>query len=233
MDKRIDDLFSSIYERYDFFNHLFSFGFDIKWRRKVAGMAILQRDNYQVLDVGTGTGDLAIYIWNALQEWKKHASITGIDFNVSMLSKAVEKAKTAGILDIRFEKRDALKTGYKNGSFDLIVSGFVLRSVGNLHSFSGEMARLLKPGGRILLLDMAYPKNRLARVYFDIHFWVMAAIGSLVGKDEAYGWLFGSIKAFDKKELISVLSEDFDEIRMQELSPGIAYVVSGRKKTRP
>jgi demethylmenaquinone methyltransferase/2-methoxy-6-polyprenyl-1,4-benzoquinol methylase len=232
MSKRINDIFSDIYEGYDLLNHLFSFGLDIGWRREVARMAVLQRGGYRILDMGTGTGDLAISVWDALKSNGERGSITGIDLNAHMLSKAVEKAREEGIGGIRFEQRDALKTGYRSGSFDVIVSGFMLRNVDSIGSLSKEMARLLRPGGRILLLDMAYPKDPLACAYFDIHLGVMAAIGSAIGKN-SYGWLFSSIKTFDKRKLVKILSKDFDELTTQEFFPGIAYVVSGCRKIRP
>ena len=229
MSRRINNLFSGIYEKYDMMNHLFSLGFDIRWRKKAAQLAFIAKQNINILDFGTGTGDLAFELHGLYAAHGIRADITGLDFNSKMLSVGMRKAKERGITDIRFARGDAAHTGYRTGSFDLIVSGFTLRNIDNLSDLSAECRRLLRPGGRIMFLDMAYPDNALEKAYFDFHLSMMGIIGSAVNK-EAYTWLVESIRKFDKQKLINILSKDFKDIETHMMTPGIAYAVIGKRR---
>ena len=228
MSKRINDIFSGIYDKYDLMNHLFSFGFDILWRKDAARLAFVKKDSINILDFGTGTGDLAIELSRLYSIRGLHARITGLDFNKDMLSIAVEKARSNHIQNIRFARGDAAHTKYGNGSFDLIVSGFTLRNIDDLAALSRECKRLLRPGGSIAFLDMAYPDGMLSRVYFSVHLAAMKTIGSIVNR-EAYDWLAYSIRHFDKRRLASILRRDFRDIVVHPLVPNIAYVVTATR----
>lgn len=236
MPKEINEMFSDISPQYDFMNHLFSLNIDRSWRKEAAVEALIPKKRYEVLDVAAGTCDLAIAVSKAAEEKGKEVRICAYDFNKKMLEIGKEKIKKEGIGDIGIEVGNAFNIRHKAGSVDVITSGFGLRSFAfskggkdNLHKFISESYRVLKPGGKIILLDMAMPDKKADRIFFSAYSKVMLFLGSFVDR-EAYGWLVRTIKEFDKKELVRLMKiSGFKDIRMKSLRSGIAYLVTAEK----
>lgn len=219
--------FSRIHRHYDFFNHLFSLGTDIVWRREAAKEAILSKDRYKVLDIATGTGDLAIAVAQLSKEMGKTADITGIDTNRDMLSHVSPKVKRLGLSNIHAEQGNALKMRFDDASFDVVTSAFALRNFDNLETFSKELKRVMRRGGRFVLIDMAMPFKgaRLMKVYFG----AMRLVGSTVNR-KAYRFLTDSIMHFDRYKMVRLLKKaGFKRVRLRNLSGGIAFIISGTR----
>ena len=230
MSDRINELFSSISGKYDFMNHFLSMGIDKRWRAAAAAEAIKERRSYRILDVATGTGDLAIALAGEARRKGAAAKIAGMDFNTEMIRLAKQKISRFGLeSEVLIEKGDAMKMKYKPCSFDVVVSGFALRNFDSLKVFSKELIRVLRPGGRFVLLDMAMPDSGISRSFFKADFKVIKLIGSVVQKG-AYSWLVSSVSEFDKKKFAGILEkEGFTGVGITNLTTGLAFFVSGTK----
>ncbi len=232
MSRRINKIFTKVSSHYDLMNHLFSLGIDKNWRGETVARsieALSKIDHPTILDLATGTGDLAIMLSKKLDKLGKKYKLIAMDFNKEMLDLGKKKAVLAGSNKISFEISDAMKTGYPNNYFDLVISGFALRNLDDLEVFSLELKRILKRNGKFIFVDMAVPDERSKAFFFRIYSFLMRIIGFFVDR-KAYSWLVLSILKFNKKRLIKILSSSgFKEIKYIELKMGVAYIVSGRK----
>ena len=236
MKEKINGMFSKIYKRYDLMNHLLSFNFDKSWRKEAAKDAMIPKRRYVILDVASGTGDLAIATSKMAIDNGKKTHIFAHDFNKDMLALAKEKFRAQGIKNIKVELGNAFHIKHGKNSIDVITSGFALRSFinapggkKNMQQFLSEAYRTLKPKGKVVLLDMAMPDSKLDRIFFKAYSVLMLAIGSFVDKD-TYAWLVRTIKAFDKNELLEMMkSTGFRDVRIRSLKSGIAFIATGQK----
>ncbi|MDE1825772.1 MAG: ubiquinone/menaquinone biosynthesis methyltransferase [Candidatus Micrarchaeota archaeon] len=229
MSERINHIFSKIYRQYDFMNHFYSMGIDISWRKSAALKAIIPKKSFRVLDVATGTGDLAIDIARQASKERKEVSIVGMDFNKKMLEVAKRKIDKRNFGNIRVELGDALKMRYPSGSFDVLVSGFVLRNVDDLDIFARQIYRVLKKNGRIVLLDMARPDNPAQLFIFNTYFGLMR-LAAMFADKEAYDWLVYSIGKFDKKAcILKIKRAGFRNVRIESLRSGVAFLITAEK----
>jgi demethylmenaquinone methyltransferase / 2-methoxy-6-polyprenyl-1,4-benzoquinol methylase len=229
MSEAIRKMFSRISGKYDRMNHLLSFGFDRSWRREAAKEAMMENSEYRLLDLSTGTGDLAIAIQKEAMIRGKHIDIVATDFSHEMLKIAKEKAKDEGFDNILFKVGDSLNTGYRDESFEVVTSAFSLRNYDDVGAFIFEAHRILEIGGKLVILDMATPDGILQRIFFMAYLPVMRLIGMFVD-NEAYSWLPSSINDFDKKDLIAkIKGRGFRNVKYRQLSSGIAYLVVGEK----
>ncbi len=227
MSRESKERFDRIHRHYDFFNHLFSLGVDIGWRKEAANESMIGKKSYDILDVATGTGDLAMAISRAAKENGKSVKIIGIDFNQHMLDHAKEKVERMGIGNIRIERGDALEIRFGDSTFDVVTSGFALRNFDDLNRFAREAYRVMKKGGKLVMLDMSRPDNNLW--FMKSYFKLMEAIGSLAGKD-AYKWLTQSILNFDKHKVAGIFrKQGFSNVKVKELRTGVAFIITGRK----
>ncbi len=199
-------MFEAIAPRYDLLNFLISFGMHHAWRRR-AVRELLVAEPRVVLDVGTGTGDLALALHRG---GGARLAVVGLDFARAMLSIAKqrgEEAQAGGRL--RFVMGDALRPPLTDGSVDAVISGFLLRNVDGLAEVFAAMARVLRPGGRLVILEMTPMRRRLLRPFFRIYFnrWV-PLMGRLVSRHaSAYSWLPHSVDEFVSAEELAVLIE--------------------------
>ena len=182
-------MFGRIVPRYDLLNRLMSFGMDGRWRR-VAVTSVRPRGTI-ALDLGTGTGDMAIELRR-----RGAARVIAADFSDAMLAAAVEKAlDTDGI---EFALADALRLPFADKTFDVVTNAFLLRNLGDLPAGLGEMARVLRPGGRLACLDMTQPPpgvfGAVYRAYFNRLTPVIA--GAISGDFAAYRYLPRSLRGF-------------------------------------
>jgi demethylmenaquinone methyltransferase/2-methoxy-6-polyprenyl-1,4-benzoquinol methylase len=232
MSERINKIFTDVSKHYDFMNHLLSFGVDKNWRKEAVDLSVKLLDKIQspkILDVATGTGDLAIELSKKLSNKKSFHKIIAIDFNKEMLLLGKKKSERLKIKNISFEVKDALKTKLPDESFDLSISGFALRNLDDLEVFAKEQKRILKKNGYFLYLDMAMPDGFSKRLFFQAYSIFMKIIGFFVDY-KAYSWLSNSISKFDKKKLLRILKDTgFKDIHYLELKTGIAYIVYGKK----
>lgn len=188
----IRDLFDDIAGRYDRFNHVSSFGADRSWRRKAVREIVDTRNPIQVLDVATGTADFAIAV-NRKAAQGSH--ITGIDLSQGMLE--VGKTKCQG-LPIDLEVGDAENLRFADGTFDRVCVAFGVRNFENLMKGLREMQRVLKPGGKLIILELSYPKNRLIFSFYKFYsLKILPRIGAgMTGNTGAFTYLPDSILKF-------------------------------------
>ena len=192
----IRELFDDIAVKYDRFNHISSFGADRSWRRK-AVRAIVNTDKpIQVLDVATGTADFAIAV---SKKAAQGSHITGIDLSEGMIE--IGKAKCQG-LPIDLMIGDAENLDFADSTFDRICVAFGVRNFENLMKGLTEMQRVLKPGGRLIVLELSYPKNRLLFWFYKLYsLKIIPKIGAkMTGNTGAFTYLPDSILKFPLPE---------------------------------
>ncbi len=233
MSEKINNIFTSIAEVYDFWGHVFSFGIDGLWRLEVAKEAVSSdNDNlvdYKILDVATGTGSIAIEISRKAKAKNKRVEIVGVDFNADMVNIAESKIKKKKINNICFKIEDAMDLVEPGCAYDLVTAGFLLRNVDDVETFSDELRRVLKKGGKFIILEMGRPENNFFNIFFKIYFIFIRLIGSLIDK-KAYEWLTYSILAFDRKKMLTILGEKgFKGLKIKNLPLHIGFIITGIK----
>jgi len=183
----VRDAFARIADRYVLTNHVLSFGADIWWRRVVTSR-IKKWKPKRLLDVASGTGDLALEIQDALPE----CEIIATDFCAEML----EHAASRGLAYTQVA--DALDLPFPDASFDVVTVAFGLRNMADYPAALREMRRVIKPGGRIVILDFSLPTSRLIIPFyrFYLHRILPKLAGHLTGQKDAYEYLGGSIEQF-------------------------------------
>ena len=222
---RIREMFRSISGRYDRANTLLSGGIHHRWRSRAVRTAA-PRAGEDVLDCATGTGDLAIAFRKAVGT---SGSVVGTDFVPEMLQLARSKAD-----DIRFETADVTALPYADASFDIASISFGIRNVHDPRRGIAEMARVLRPGGRLIVLEFGQPPNRLFRSLYD---WYRRTIlprlgGAITGRRDAYEYLESSAAAFPcGDDFLQLMRESasFSALDARPLTLGIAWVYRGVK----
>ena len=222
-------MFAGIARRYDLLNHLLSANIDRRWRRLVAERL---RDaltaGTRTLDVACGTGDLSLTLAEAGQ-----TRVTGVDFCRPMLEIARQKAASLE-REIPFVEGDALKLPFAAESFDVASIAFGLRNLASVEGGLRELFRVLRPGGRVAILEFSHPVVPGFRALFQFYFTtLLPRIGGVVsGSRGAYEYLPDSVSRFpDQKRLAALMREvGFDEVEYQNLTGGIAALHLG---TRP
>lgn len=192
-------MFDRIVGRYDLMNRLMTGGQDRAWRRKAARTAI-GAGAERILDLATGTGDLALEL--ARQGVPR---VVGVDFSRGMLAAAA--VKTVPDPAIALAQGDAMRLPFPDATFDAVTIGFGLRNLPDYAAAVAEMARVLRPGGRLVVLEMTPLRRPLLRRAFDLYFsHVVPVIGGIVSGDrEAYGYLPRSVGAFPPaNELVAI-----------------------------
>lgn len=228
--RRVREMFATIAARYDLLNHLLSGNVDRRWRRLVAKTlsATLADRDAQVLDVACGTGDLSITLSESGE-----ARIVGLDFCRPMLDIAATKASKSG-LSLPFVEGDALDLPFADRSFEAATIAFGLRNLASVESGFKELLRILKPGGRVAVLEFSKPTTPVLRSLFRIYFTkALPLLGGLIsGSKSAYQYLPDSVSRFpDQDELSSVMTQaGFENVSFRNLTGGIAALHVG---TRP
>jgi demethylmenaquinone methyltransferase/2-methoxy-6-polyprenyl-1,4-benzoquinol methylase len=212
-------MFDRIAPVYDAMNRLMTAGLDQKWRR--ATVEAVVRPGDKVLDVCCGTGDLAVAAAAA------GGKVTGIDFSKPMLERAGRKAP-----EIDWIEGDALALPFEDGSFDAATVGFGVRNLSDLDAGLRELRRVLRPSGRVAILEITRPQGLLAPFY---RFWfdgVIPVAGKVLPGGSAYAYLSASVKRFpDPQGLAKLLDEaGFDEIRWRLFAGGIVALHTGVAK---
>ena len=227
---RVREMFDSIAPRYDLLNHLLSFGVDRLWRRRMVGV-VAAGTPAAILDVAAGTGDVAV----ALARRLPAARITGIDLSGEMLAVGRGKVARRGLCDrIELVQGDAEQLSFPDGTFDAVTIGFGIRNFGSIEAGLAEAFRVLRPGGRLCILEFSTPRGRcfgpLYRFYFHR---ILPLVGRLISKDDsAYTYLPESVDHFPVNLLFLRLmgQAGFAACRSRRQMRGIAYIYEGRKE---
>jgi len=226
----VQNLFDGIAHRYDALNHILSGGLDIIWRRKTID-ALLKTHPDSVLDVATGTGDVALA---AVQRGVK--TVTAVDVSDKMIQRAVEKAQTHPRgKNIRFCTARGEELPFENASFDAVTVAFGVRNFTDLPQGLSEIHRVLKPGGNTLILEFSQPSQSLLSMLYAVYLrGVVPALGRLLSSSkEAYGYLADTIGQFPSGDdfLAHLANAGFHDLDAHTLSAGIVTLYSGRKPT--
>lgn len=218
-------MFASIAPKYDRANTVMSGGIHHLWRRRAVRRGRV-RPGDAVLDCATGTGDLAIAFKRAVGA---EGRVVGTDFTPEMIALAQTKAD-----DIAFEVADVTKLPYDDDSFDVASIAFGIRNVDDPVRGIAEMARVVRSGGRVVVLELGRPKNRLIRWAYDRYCRVALPRlgGALTGERAAYEYLEVSSARFPHGDDFVALMQRaaaFSEVRMEALTFGAAYLYCGVK----
>jgi demethylmenaquinone methyltransferase/2-methoxy-6-polyprenyl-1,4-benzoquinol methylase len=228
-------MFATIASRYDLLNHLLSGNIDKRWRRRVANalhttLAPLPENSLvkaRILDVACGTGDLSFTLFESGE-----AQIVGIDFCRPMLEIASSKALKGGF-HVGFIEGDALSLPFLDRTFEAVTIAFGLRNLASVEAGFAELFRVLKPGGKVVVLEFSKPTTPILRSVFRIYFTkVLPVFGGLIsGSKSAYQYLPESVSRFPNQgELKSIMKlTGFEEVTFQNLSGGIAALHLGMR----
>jgi len=236
--QQIAAMFDKIAFRYDFLNRFLSGGIDIYWRRRAireltgvaGGHTAVAATTKTILDVATGTADMAIMMARYLSA----SHITGIDISTGMLEIGRQK-----ITRLQMEEKISLQTGdseaiqFPDAHFDAVTVAFGVRNFENLEKGLREMLRVLKPGGKLVVLEFSQPKTPGVRHVYDLYLRLVAPnIGKMVSSNrEAYQYLNDSVKAFPEGENFIRIMEacGYNNTRLRRLSLGICSLYVGEK----
>lgn len=226
MSTQVREMFSSIAPRYDVTNEVLSLGIHRLWR-KVTVRESGASPGQALLDCATGTGDLALELKRAVGP---QGRVLGTDFCAEMLEAAPKKAARAG-LQVEFEVADVLKLPYREGTFDAATIAFGIRNVDDPVQCLKEMGRVVKPGGRVVVLEFGQPRGLFGALFRLYSRYVMPFIGGLLtGNRAAYEYLPRTAAAFPSGDKFLALMDQagaFRERRAVPLTFGTAYVYVG------
>lgn len=225
----VQDMFTRIAHRYDLMNRLMTAGQDVRWRKQVIELAKL-KSNSRLLDLGAGTGDLAR---EALAR-QPEAKVVAADFTLEMMRVGQRQAlqgKLNGSLP--WSAADALNLPFGDKIFDAVVSGFLMRNVGDIQQALKEQYRTLKPGGRIVILDTTKPRRNLFSPLIWLHMHVVIPLlgGLISGFKDAYNYLPDSTEGFVSAEEMTVrmAAVGFKKINFERLMFGTIAIHWGEK----
>jgi demethylmenaquinone methyltransferase / 2-methoxy-6-polyprenyl-1,4-benzoquinol methylase len=217
-------MFGSIARRYDLANHILSCGADFYWRNRAARL-VARWQPKEVVDLATGTGDLAL----AIQQKIPEARIVGVDFLPEMLEIAIRKGLRQTIV------ADAMKLPFADSSFDCVTIAFGLRNMKDWAAALREMARILRRGGHLLILEFSLPHLPILRPVYRVYLHrFLPILGSLLTRQkEAYAYLGDSIEEFPSGEAMVRLMEanGFCNATAQPLSGGITTIYTAEKRS--
>lgn len=230
--KPLQKMFNRIPGRYDFLNHLMTMGLDQIWRKKAAARIIDERPR-KVMDLGTGTGDMALYLASKIPD----AKVTGCDFSAPMLKVAERKAKRKKINNVTFIEGDAANIPFERNSFDVVVLSFAFRNMvyknRNNHLYIKEVFRILKPGGKLICLESSQPQGRFVRFLF--HKYMKLVPGgiakNLSGYKEAYFYLTHSVMHFHYRDFLLAFlhNHGFHPVKYHPMFFGVVAITTARK----
>lgn len=226
--EEVREMFNNISGKYDFLNHFLSLGIDKIWRKKAVN-ALREIKPERVLDIATGTGDFAIA---ALKLNPKE--IVGLDLSPGMVSVGQKKMEKKGVTDIiKMMVGDSEKLPFDDNYFDALTVGFGVRNFENLEAGLSEMLRVVRPGGKLVILEFSKPKKFPIKQAFGFYSKnIIPFLGKNISKDDkAYAYLPESVAAFPEgKDFTAILEKlGYNSIDANLVSGGIATIYSGIK----
>lgn len=226
--QQVEQMFDNISGKYDLLNRILSMGIDVSWRKKVV-KSVKKQNPKTILDIATGTGDLAIAMAKATD-----AKITGFDLSVGMLEVGKRKIVEENLQDrIEMIQGDAEKMPFADDSFDVITVAFGVRNFENLKKGLDDIYRVLKPGGKLIILEFSQPQAApMKQLYSFYSRYILPRIGKKISKDQsAYTYLPDSVKAFPHgDEMKKILkNSNFVEPFDKKLTFGIASIYESLK----
>ncbi|HLX91127.1 MAG TPA: bifunctional demethylmenaquinone methyltransferase/2-methoxy-6-polyprenyl-1,4-benzoquinol methylase UbiE [Puia sp.] len=227
--QQVAEMFDKIAFRYDFLNHLLSAGIDVYWRRK-AITELAAAGPRKVLDVATGTADMAVMMARSL----KLEKVIGIDISASMLEIGRIKIAKLGLNDkIEVQTGDSEAINFVNDTFDAVTVAFGVRNFENLEKGLSEMRRVLKPKGKLVVLEFSRPSHPILCKLYNLYMRTAARrVGKWVAKNcEAYEYLHESVKTFPEGNNFAdiLLKTGFVNVYFKKLSLGICTIYCGSK----
>jgi demethylmenaquinone methyltransferase/2-methoxy-6-polyprenyl-1,4-benzoquinol methylase len=223
---QVNRMFDRVAGRYDALNSVMTAGLHHRWRERAAARAQLNPGD-TALDICCGTGDLALELSRRVAPG---GHVVGCDFSEPMLDLAREKAAGRGAGGVRFEWADALELPYDGERFDAVTVGFGVRNLADLDRGLREMARVLKPGGRAVILEITTPTRPPLSLFYSLWFdRIVPLLGALSSNPEAYSYLPESVRSFPSPRGLAEKMDDagFTSIRYSVLAGGIIAIHSG------
>jgi len=225
---QVAQMFDNISKKYDFLNHFLSMGIDVGWRKKVVKIIGKQNPN-SILDIATGTGDLAIMLADL-----KVSEIVGLDLSAGMLAEGTEKVKAKHLSKvIAMIQGDSENLPFEDNRFDAITVSFGVRNFENLTKGLSEILRVLKPQGKLVILEFSKPESFIMKHLYGFYSSVILPfLGKLISKDRsAYTYLPESVAAFPYGKAFNQILKNvgFNAIENQPVSFGIATIYSASK----
>lgn len=227
--ERVHHVFEKIYNRYDFMNSVISFQRHKAWRKDVMKKMNVSLGD-RALDVCCGTGDWTLALADAVG---KEGKVTGLDFSKNMLSVGETKKKDLDYNQVDFVHGDAMNLPFEDSSFDFVTIGFGLRNVPDYLQVLKEMARVVKPGGKVVCLETSQPTMFGFRQSYYFYFrYIMPIFGRLFAKSyDEYAWLHESAKDFPGRVQLKNMFEQagLTDVQVKGYTGGVAAMHMGRK----
>lgn len=230
--QRVRRMFGEIAGRYDLLNRLLSLGMDCYWRRRTVRLARPTDDGGPILDVCTGTGDLALAYWRSR---RGEIPVVGADFSHPMLAIAKKKARRAGAQRrLRFVEADTLRLPFADDTFQLVSVAFGLRNVADTDAGLREMTRVLRGGGRLAILEFSMPTVWPVSTIYGWYFRrLLPRIGQALAKNRqgAYNYLPQSVSQFPQREALAerMRQAGLTDVKFHSLTFGVATLYTGVK----
>ena len=228
--EKIRQMFDNIAPSYDKLNHIMSLNVDKLWRR-YALKSIVDGTPQRILDVACGTGDSTVSIARAAAPGTE---VTGADISEGMMALVMEKAEKAGVGDrVTLEVADGEALPYADGTFDRVTCAFGIRNFEHKERGLAEFRRVLKEGGRAVILELSVPQNRLVRWCYDLYFMhILPAVGGAVSGDKAaYRYLPASVHGFPSPDVFCRMMEEAGvrHVRVKALTFGLCRMFTGER----
>ena len=228
--EKIQEMFDGIAPSYDRLNHMMSLNVDKLWRSH-ALKEIVDGTAQQILDVACGTGDSTISIAQAAGSGSR---VIGVDISKKMMDRVMEKAAHEGVHDrIRLQVADGENLPFEEGSFHRVTCAFGIRNFEHKEKGLEEFLRVLKPGGKVIILELSVPQNKTVRWFYDLYFMhILPWIGGRVsGNKEAYKYLPASVHAFPSPARFCTMMDaaGFRRVRHKSLTFGLCRMYVGEK----
>jgi len=229
--EKIEQMFDAIAPDYDRLNHLMSLGIDKRWRRRALRQIVEPERAQEILDLACGTGDFSLAI---ARKAHPQTRVTGVDLSEGMLAVMREKVRAAGLeARISAEKGDADALPFADGSFDRVTVAFGVRNFEHRETALREIRRVLRPGGRLVILELSLPSNPVVRWAYMLYFTRLTPLigGRISGEKAAYRYLPASVLHFPgKREWMATMAAcGFRAVTHRALSLGICRLYTGTK----